>query len=145
MIIRKRIKFQRAGKHPDTPDMYSQAEELRIDCLRSRWTGAPKTCQWCNVALVKHHGERRRTWCSDRCFETFQRHHVWSHAKAAALAVAKHHCEIPGCRALPVDILVLHTVPLGPERYGMSCKHHAEKLIVICKQHAREYANRVHR
>ena len=119
--------------------MPSEAEHLRQNCPRARWGGAAKHCQWCDVPLLGVTAKRRRTWCSEKCFLAFQRHHVWAHAKVAALVAAEHHCAAPNCHAPRATLRVLHRT-VSPTGYAMSCAHHAENLIVLCPQHARRPA-----
>lgn len=120
-------------------DVPTPAERLRMACSRARWTGAAKRCQWCDKPLTGTDMKRRRTWCSDRCFEAFQRHHVWSHAKPAALVAAKFRCSVAGCGAGRDTLVVVHRSGLATEDRGMSCAHHAEHLLVLCKAHERAW------
>ena len=122
----------------------TEEQQLRVACPYSKWAGVVKHCQWCNTLLVGATVKRRKTWCSDECFQLFQQYHVWSHAKDAALVTAHYKCEIKGCKAAPEDIHVVHTSPLPKSRYAMGCHHHPEQLIVICTRHRKEYANRLY-
>ena len=127
--------LDRPASEADDRGMTTAAEKLRIACPRSKWTGASKRCQWCNLPLTGIDMKRRRTWCSERCFETFQRHHLWSHAKPAALVASGNRCAVEGCTARPGSLLVVHAVAGGPADYSMSCSHHAERLLVLCPAH----------
>lgn len=53
-------------------------------------------CAWCGKALTG----RRRTWCSDRCGDTFWKNHWWSLARRAAKRRDKYRCTKCG-HALP--------------------------------------------
>lgn len=74
----------------------------------------------------------------------FQIHHVWSHAKVVALQKAKLSCQVKGCGVSGEgNVKVYHLSPLGSERYGMSCQHHQENLIVLCSVHGKAYKGKV--
>jgi len=81
--------------------------------------------------------KRRRTWCSEYCKSLFDAQHVWSHAKDLAMIKAQGTCARPGCREAGPRLAVVHKVPLGKSRYGMSCAHHEENLVVLCSKHSR--------
>lgn len=125
--------------------MASTAELMRVECRLSRWGGWAKRCQWCNVALTgTGQTKRRRTWCSEKCYEMFQAHHVWSHAKLLAFRKARNTCQAKDCTVSgEANVKVYHLSPLGSERYGMSCQHHQENLIVLCTQHGKSYKGKV--
>lgn len=52
-------------------------------------------CAWCGDELPK----RRRTWCSDRCADTFWNNHWWSLARRAARRRDKYACTRCGKKA----------------------------------------------
>lgn len=62
----------------------------------------------------------------------WQENHVWSFARAAALARDEERCTICGD---PEDLEVHHDPPVGKRGYGMGCQHHQDKLHTLCVTH----------
>jgi hypothetical protein len=118
-------------------------EQLRRNCPKSLWSGAAKTCQWCNCSLLGKATKRRRTWCSDECFIKYQDNHVWSHAKTHALDIRGNKCAAKNCNTPHDALKVFHKTPLPQERYGLSCAHHQENLIVLCGNHRKQYKHKI--
>lgn len=111
-------------------------EKMRASCPLIPWDGTPGFCQWCAKNLKAF--KRRRTWCSDRCRDLFEKSHIWSHARAAAKARARGKCLAPKCPAAPDQVDAHHITPLPKGTgYGPSCAHHGDNLEVLCRKHRR--------
>ena len=111
-------------------------------------------CAWCGEALPA----RRRTWCSDRCANTFWNNHWWSLARRAAKRRDKYRCKRCGKerpkrptrlrfaseasykRAMTTwrkerkveRLEVNHIEPCVGQHRTLSCMHHLENLETLC-------------
>ena len=113
-------------------------------------------CAWCGAMLVG----RRRTWCSEKCANTFWKNHWWSLARRAAKVRDKYRCrqcgdappKRPNRRAFrtektykqamrdwragrkKVRLEVNHREPCLGQHGTISCAHHLENLETLCAQ-----------
>lgn len=88
----------------------------------------PGRCFGCGAQLPP----LRRKWCSESCEHSWKINHVWSYARAEAIARTQGHCEV--CRD-PEDAEVHHDPPVGKRGYGVGCQHHQEHLHPLCHGH----------
>lgn len=115
---------------------------------------ADGACAWCAAPLPP----RRRTWCSDRCGETFWANHWWSVARRTAKRRDRYRCARCGHRPpkrparsgyrthaaylaamrawraakRTVRLEVNHIVPCVGKHGMLSCAHHLDNLETLC-------------
>jgi len=85
----------------------------------------PKGCDWCGKALAG----RQKRWCSTFCTVEFQKHHVWSYSREAALRRDGWACVTCGSKK---DLEVNHIQPRRGRGYDAGCAHHQENLETLC-------------
>lgn len=122
---RRRKSIKTRTRRASTPTTAARTREVKIACELSTWTGEGGKCHWCNTPLTG----RQRSWCSVACRRAFERNHVWSRARAAARRRDKYTCRSCGATE---HLEVNHTDPVNGNGYGMSCKHHQDKLETLC-------------
>jgi 5-methylcytosine-specific restriction endonuclease McrA len=116
----------------------TKSASLLAACDLSNKTGAG--CAWCGAELPK----RRRTWCSDRCADTFWKNHWWSLARTAAKRRDKYACKRCGHkppkrtdphfrkRRKTERLEVNHIVQARGAHRALSCLHHLGNLETLC-------------
>jgi hypothetical protein len=139
---------RRGGKRLNPP---KSASLLAVCALAQPAAGG---CAWCGATLAP----RRRTWCSDRCADTFWKNHWWTLARSAAKRRDKYRCTKCGAAApkrpskvrFPTDagyraamrtyrlakkterMEVNHRVPCRGKHGTLSCDHHLDNLETLC-------------
>lgn len=79
---------------------------------------------------------RGRRCCSAGCARLWAAEHVWSAAKAFALARDEYACAECGSLDWDGPIDVHHIVPVEPVvGYRAGCQHHQSNLISLCRLH----------
>lgn len=107
-------------------------------CTLAYGPNTDRACWWCGGPVPGG----RMEWCSQACERAFEEAHVWSRARAAALARAAHRCAAAACKVRH-DVEVHHRTPVGPRGYGVGCQHHGDNLLVLCGAHHDEQHRRM--
>lgn len=92
---------------------------------------APFGCDWCGKPLVK----RQTRWCNPLCRKAFEKNHLWTFARPAAVRRDNGVCVRCGRQD---GLEVNHIVPLASvsgfngDRGSESCLHHLSGLETLC-------------
>lgn len=85
----------------------------------------PGGCDNCGSPLTG----RRTRWCTTECRRWFERNHMWSAARTAAVKRDGDRCVLCGCKN---GLEVNHITPRRGRGYGTGCHNHLDNLETLC-------------